>query len=296
MKNALTIDLEDYYQVTAFARENTPGEWDSHVSRVERNTERILALLANANCRATFFCLGWVAEKYPALIRTVAEQGHEIACHSHLHRLVYSMTPAEFKEDTRQAKESLENISGLRVSGYRAPSFSITNASAWAFEILRELGFAYDSSVFPVQHPSYGMPDAPRFPFIVDTPAGPLVEFPMPTLLLAGKRAPFGGGAYLRLLPEWYATWAIRFINREEKQPVCVYLHPWELDTQQPRMKGSPSARARHYFGLGSVERKLNHLVRDFEFAPLGELVANCNGLPRVPLVQAWSGFAFASN
>ncbi len=284
MKNALTIDLEDYYQVTAFARENAPEEWDSNASRVERNTERILALLANANCRATFFCLGWVAEKYPALIRRVAAQGHEIACHSHLHRLVYSMTPAEFKEDTRRAKELLENIGGHQVCGYRAPSFSITHASAWAFKILGELGFSYDSSIFPVQHPSYGMPDAPRFPFIVDTPAGPLVEFPMPTLSLAGKRAPFGGGAYLRLLPEWYARWAIQFVNWREKQPVCVYLHPWELDTKQPRMRGSPSARLRHYFGLGSVERKLNHLVRDFEFEPLGELVAKCRGLPRVTM------------
>jgi polysaccharide deacetylase family protein (PEP-CTERM system associated) len=287
MKNALTIDLEDYYQVTAFARENKPQEWDSHASRVEGNTERILELLANVSCRATFFCLGWVAEKYPALIRRVSDQGHEIACHSHLHRLVYSMTPAEFREDTHRAKGILEGIGGHQVRGYRAPSFSITRGSTWAFEILGELGFSYDSSIFPVRHPSYGMPDAPRFPFIVDTPSGPLVEFPMPTLSFAGRRAPFGGGAYLRLLPEWYARWAIRFINQSEKQPVCVYLHPWELDTKQPRMAGSPSARLRHYFGLGSVERKLNHLVKDFEFEPLGELVDKCSGLPRISLAEA---------
>ena len=287
MKNALTIDLEDYYQVTAFAKENEPGGWGSYESLVEKNTEKILALLGEANCRATFFCLGWVAEKYPALIRQVSDQGHEIACHSHMHRLVYSMSPAEFKEDTRKAKELLENIGGRQVCGYRAPSFSITNASAWAFEILRELDFSYDSSIFPVRHPSYGMPDAPRFPFVVDTPAGRLVEFPMPTLSLAGKRAPFGGGAYLRLLPEWYARWEIRFVNGNEKQPVCLYVHPWELDTKQPRMAGSLSARLRHYFGLRSVERKLSHLLRDFEFEPLGEIVAKSGALPRVSMAES---------
>jgi polysaccharide deacetylase family protein (PEP-CTERM system associated) len=273
MKNALTIDLEDYYQVTAFAN-GSPQNWDSQVSRVEANTERVLELLAGAKRSATFFTLGWVAEKYPRLVRQVAESGHEIACHSHLHRLVYSLSPAEFRDDTRRAKEVLEQASGNAVRGYRAPSFSITRDAHWALEILAELGFSYDSSIFPVKHLNYGMPGGPRFPFRIQTPAGPIVEFPMPTLALGGATAPFGGGAYFRLLPYGYTRWGIRYLNQVAKQPVCVFLHPWEIDTQQPRMAGSISARARHYFGLGRTEAKLKRLLAEVEFCTLGALIA----------------------
>jgi len=272
MKNALTIDLEDYYQVTAFANDSR-GNWDSHVSRVEANTERLLDLLAAAKRNATFFALGWVGEKYPRLIRKVADCGHEIACHSHLHRLVYSLTPSEFREDTRRAKEVLEQAGGVAVRGYRAPSFSITRDSHWALEILVELGFSYDSSIFPVKHLNYGMPDGPRFPFRIHTAAGPIVEFPMPTLAVGDVRSPFGGGAYFRLLPYRYTRWGIQYLNQVTGQPACVYLHPWEIDTEQPRMSGSITARARHYFGLSRTEAKLRRLLVDVDFCTLGALI-----------------------
>jgi polysaccharide deacetylase family protein (PEP-CTERM system associated) len=273
VKNALSIDLEDYYQVTAFEASSSPDGWDSHVSRVEANTAKLLELLSSANCKATFFTLGWVAEKHPKLIRDISELGHEIACHSHLHRRVYSLTPSEFKEDTRRAKEILENASGIVVRGYRAPSFSITRDSWWAFKVLAELGFSYDSSIFPIKHANYGMPDMPRFPFRVDTPAGSVIEFPMPTLAVASVRSPFGGGAYFRLLPYRFTRWAIRRINALENQPVCVYLHPWEIDTGQPRLQGTLTSRARHYFGLKGTESKLKKLLGEFEFCPLASIV-----------------------
>jgi polysaccharide deacetylase family protein (PEP-CTERM system associated) len=277
MKNALTIDLEDYYQVSAFAHRVDVAEWDTHASRVEQNTAKILDLLASANRRATFFVLGWVAEKYPRLIRQVADLGHEIACHSLHHRLVYSMTPEEFREDTRRAKELIEDAGQAPVRGYRAPSFSITRDSWWAFDILAELGFTYDSSIFPIKHVNYGMLDVPRHPFRVETRSRPVVEFPMPTLTFGGARAPIGGGAYLRLLPYRYTRWGIRYINRQEHQAACVYLHPWELDPEQPRGYGGLTARARHYFGLRGTESKLRRLLEEIEFCPLGSLIAELN-------------------
>lgn len=274
MKNAVTFDIEDYFQVTAFRSRLSPAEWDTRESRVQRNTEKILELLASRGCRGTFFILGWVAERYPQVVRSIANQGHEVGCHSHRHGLVYEMTPAEFREDTRRAKSSIEDASGQPVCGYRAPSFSITRSSLWAFEILVELGFAYDSSVFPVEHISYGVPDAPRFPFVVSTRSGSLVEFPMPTVEFAGKRSPIAGGAYLRLLPYRYTHWAIRYLNEEENRPATVYMHPWELDPEQPRLGVGILARLRHYVGLRSVERKLHRLLCDFEFCPMGVLVS----------------------
>lgn len=273
MRNALTIDLEDYYHVSAFRHSVSQEQWNSRESRVERNTDLLLEWFDEAGLKATFFTLGWVAEHNPSVIRRVVEQGHEIACHSLRHRIVYEMTPQEFREDTRQAKTLLEDVSGQAVRGYRAPSFSITADSQWAFEILAELGFTYDSSIFPVKHVDYGMPNAPRFPFRVDTNFGPIVEFPLPTLSLGSARSPLGGGAYLRLLPYRYTRWGIRYINRHEKQPVCIYLHPWEIDTEQPRMDGGLTARARHYLGLRGTGAKLRRLLNELEFCPLGVLI-----------------------
>ena len=273
MKNALTVDVEDYFQVTAFRRQQSIDDWDSLESRLQRNSERILELLSTTGSQATFFALGWVAEKYPRVITQIAECGHKIACHSYEHRLVYEMTPQEFREDTRRAKSLLEDLSGRAVEGYRAPSFSITKDSLWAFEILAELGFTYDSSIFPIEHPNYGMPHSPRAPFLVETRSGSLVEFPMPTLELAGRRSPLAGGAYLRLLPYVFTRWGIRFLNEQENLPVCVYIHPWELDPEQPRMGGTPSARLRHYLGLRGTEEKLRRLLRDFRFCSLESLV-----------------------
>jgi polysaccharide deacetylase family protein (PEP-CTERM system associated) len=274
IKNGLTIDLEDYYQVSAFAAEIPPEQWKSQASRVEANTERILALLDAYGWKATFFTLGWVAEQHPALLNRIASLGHEIGCHSLRHRSVYAMKPEEFQEDTKRAKDVLEHASGAQVSGYRAPSFSINESCPWAFEALVECGFSYDSSIFPVRHPNYGSPTTPRFPYVILTKAGPLVEFPMPTLSLGERRSPFGGGAYLRLLPYWFTRWAFQFLNEREHQAGCLYLHPWELDPEQPRMKGSLTAKLRHYVGLRGLERKLKRLMGDLAFAPLGELVS----------------------
>jgi polysaccharide deacetylase family protein (PEP-CTERM system associated) len=274
VKNALTIDLEDYYHVSAFRRELLAQDWDLQQSRLERNADRLLDLLDEKGCKATFFTLGWVAENYPHVVRRVAERGHEIACHSLLHRIVYEMTPREFREDTRRAKQLLEDVSGSSVRGYRAPSFSITRDSLWALNILVELGFTYDSSIFPVQHPNYGIPGVLRTPFRLNLPNGPIIEFPMTTLEFAGQRSPFGGGAYLRLLPYWYTRWGIRFLNLRENSSVCVYLHPWEIDHEQPRVSASLTSRIRHYVGLKSTEKKLRRLIRDFEFCPLNTLTS----------------------
>ena len=275
MQNALSVDLEDYYQVTAFADSVDPTGWNDRPSRVEANTERLLELMAACGCQATFFTLGWVGERYPKLIRKIAEAGHEIACHSHLHRLVYTLSVTQFRDDTKKAKQVLECAGGCPVKGYRAPSFSITRQSLWAFEVLAELGFTYDSSIYPIEHLNYGMPGSPRLPFLLETSAGPIVEFPMPTLAAGNRRSPIGGGAYLRLLPYSYTSWAIRYINSRENSPVCVYLHPWELDTEQPKLHGSLTAKMRHYFGLRGMEGKLRKLLKDFSFVPVSTVIAS---------------------
>lgn len=282
VKNALTFDLEDYFHVTAFADRIAVSQWDSCESRVETTTAKLLDLLGERDLRATFFVLGWVGEKFPRLVRQIARLGHEIACHSHRHRLVYELSEDEFREDTHRAKSVLEDAAGVALKGYRAPSFSITRESMWAFRILVELGFQYDSSVFPVDHPNYGIPEAQRFPFWIQTEAGSLLEFPMSTLALGDKRSPIAGGAYFRLLPYWYTRWGIRFINQKEGHPVCTYLHPWELDPEQPRVDGRATARLRHYLGLQGMERKFRQLLRDFEFVTLGSLVASLCPSPRV--------------
>ena len=287
MRNALTVDLEDYYHVSAFNKDIAQEQWGLQEHRVERSTDLLLEWLSNAGHKATFFTLGWVVEQHPQIIRRVAEQGHEIACHSLRHRTVYEMTPAEFREDTRRAKELLEDVSGTPVRGYRAPSFSITERSLWAFEVLADLGFRYDSSIFPVRHPNYGMPAVSRSPFVADTGAGQIVEFPLPTLELAGRRSPLAGGAYLRMLPYWYTRWGIRYLNRSEDRPVCVYLHPWEVDPGQPRINGSMTAQLRHRFGLQGLGPKLRSLLKDFEFCPVGMLVdelRESGSLPRLSL------------
>jgi polysaccharide deacetylase family protein (PEP-CTERM system associated) len=267
--NALTVDLEESHQATAFADALGPGP---RISRVEQNTDRTLAILAEKGCQATFFTVGSVAKQFPRLIRRIADSGHEIACHSFAHRLIYTLSRDQFHDDTLRAKRVLEDAAGIRIYGYRAPSFSITKDSEWAFEVLAELGFTYDSSIFPIKHPNYGMPYAPREPFMVKTPAGSITEFPMPTIGIAGVRAPLAGGAYLRFLPYWFTQWGIRYINSEDRS-TCVYLHPWELDPEQPKMNGNITARIRHYSGLRSAEAKFRRLLDDFKFQPLGKFV-----------------------
>jgi polysaccharide deacetylase family protein (PEP-CTERM system associated) len=289
MNNALTIDLEEHYQATAFSAANRPS---CSASRVEQNTERLLGLLAEARCLATFFVVGSVAERFPHLIRRVAQAGHEIACHSFEHLQVFTMTREEFFQDTRRAKLAIEDATGSPVRGYRAPSFSITSGFDWAFEVLAELGFTYDSSIFPIRHLHFDMQRVSRNPFLLITSAGPILEFPMTTLQIAGARAPLAGGAYLRFLPYCLTRWGIRYLNNSEHRPACVYLHPWELDPAQPRMKGGITARIRHYVGLRGTEGKLRRLLQDFEFQPLGALVKDLSdnpstcSTPALPRVQ----------
>jgi len=237
------------------------ASWGDYECRVERNTERILDLLDDYSATATFFILGWVAERFPSLVRKIAERGHEPACHSYWHRLIYKLTPEEFREDTLAAKNAIEQAAGAGIHGYRAPSFSINSRSAWALDVLAELGFQYDSSVFPVKHDVYGISSAPRRPFRVETPFGPIVEFPMATFRwIVGPNLPVGGGGYLRILPYWYTKAGLERAWREGL-PVVSYVHPWELDPEQPRLSGPLKSRLRHYTNLKSAETRLRKLL-----------------------------------
>jgi polysaccharide deacetylase family protein (PEP-CTERM system associated) len=264
-----SVDVEDYFQVEAFARSIDRSSWDSYSCRVESNTQRLLDLFDECGVTGTYFVLGWVAERYPHLVREIAARGHELACHSYWHRPIYRLTPAEFREDTQRAKDVIEEASGTSVCGYRAPSFSITDRSLWAFDLLAELGFSYDSSVFPVSHDVYGMPDAPRRPFVVNTPSGPVVEYPMATFRLAGGRnLPVGGGGYLRIFPYWYTDLGMRRAWRDGVS-VVTYIHPWEVDPGQPRVTAPLKSRLRHYTNLSKMEdrwRRLVHLGRFSSF------------------------------
>jgi polysaccharide deacetylase family protein (PEP-CTERM system associated) len=259
--NIISVDVEDYFQVEAFASVVSRDEWANYPCRVEANTKRILDLFDEQRVRGTFFILGWVADRYPALVREIVRRGHEPACHSYWHRLIYSLSPDEFRDDTRQAKNCIEQAAGEAVYGYRAPSFSITSQSAWALDILAELGFQYDSSVFPVKHDVYGVPSAPRLPFQIMTKYGPIVEFPMTTFRLGnGPNWPVGGGGYLRMLPNWYTRFGIGRA-RKEGVPVICYIHPWELDPEQPRIQARLKSRLRHYTNLGKTASRLRKLI-----------------------------------
>jgi polysaccharide deacetylase family protein (PEP-CTERM system associated) len=266
--NYLTVDVEDYFQVSAFEKTVGVHNWGKFPSRVVDNTNQILQLFAVHDVKATFFVLGWTAERFPDLIRKIADQGHEIACHGYAHRLVYELTPEEFREDTRKAKSILEQTSGKKVQGYRAPSYSITARSLWALEILEELGFTYDSSIFPIHHDRYGLPSAPRFKY--RHPHLNLVEYPISTALICGRKIPIAGGGYFRLFPYRFTRWALRRINNCEQQPFIFYFHPWEIDPGQPRMKNiSPLSRFRHYVNLSRTSSRLERLLRDFVFQPI---------------------------
>lgn len=268
MKHSIiSVDVEDYFHVEAFSGVIQPSAWSGYESRVERNTARILDLLDDCNVTATFFILGWVAERYPKLVRSIAVRGHEPACHSYWHRLVYKLTPAEFREDTLLAKRVIEQAAGVRIHGYRAPSFSIVSRSAWALDILAELGFRYDSSVFPVKHDVYGVPDAPRGPYCIDTPSGQITEFPMATFRYhIGPNLPVAGGGYLRLLPFWYTKAGVARAWREGL-PVVSYIHPWELDPEQPRLRVPLKSRLRHYTNLKITELRLRRLLAMDQFS-----------------------------
>jgi polysaccharide deacetylase family protein (PEP-CTERM system associated) len=343
--NILTIDLEDYFQVHAFSDVIRYEDWDNFECHIERNTDRLLNILDDVTqnstfktqysklnssipcpqhlvthplnhsltqrVKATFFVLGWIAERYPGLVRRIQKEGHEIACHGYAHKLIYTQSKEEFRQDIRKAKGILEDITGSEVIGYRAPSYSITNKSQWAFEVLVEEGFKYDSSVFPIRHDFYGMPDAPRFPFVVSLnenqnvefsmlnfelrTAEPqhgttaalnnsltqslinskaLIEFPISTVKFFGQNIPISGGGYFRLFPYPFIKKGLKRINNVEKQPFIFYVHPWELDSDQPRIKEVRlRSRFRHYINLDKTESKFRRLVGDFQFSTIQQLL-----------------------
>jgi polysaccharide deacetylase family protein (PEP-CTERM system associated) len=267
ISNYLTIDVEDYFQVSAFEDIIDTNAWDTMEHRVVGNTEKILALLSQYHTKATFFIVGWIAERYPQLVQSIHNQGHEIGAHSYWHRKVYDLTPDEFRTDTQKVKTTLEHIINAPVSGYRAPSYSITNKSLWALDILKELGFTYDSSIFPIYHDTYGIPNAPRFTY---RHVNGLLEHPISTALVFGRKIPVSGGGYFRLFPYWFTRLALKSINRKEKQPFIFYLHPWEVDPEQPRMHhAKPLSRFRHYNNLDKTTQRLKKLLTDFTFTPL---------------------------
>lgn len=265
--NALTVDVEDYFHVAALAPSIPRETWASREPRVVANTQRLLAILGQFGVRGTFFILGWVAERHPQLVRDIAACGHEIACHGFSHRLVYEQSPEEFYEETRRAKNLLEDISGSAVHGYRAASYSIVRKSLWALDILADLGFVYDSSIFPVRHDRYGIPDAERVPHRMSTPKGKsIVEWPLATARILGMRLPVAGGGYFRLLPYRLSRWGLASINRREMRPFIFYLHPWEIDPAQPRVSATWLSRFRHYTNLEKCEERLRRLLSEFRF------------------------------
>ena len=303
--NALTIDLEDYYMVSAFESVVTKENWQRHESRIERNTHRVLDILDAANgnhgVKATFFCLGWVGERYPYLIREIDCRGHEIACHSYDHQLVYRMTPEQFREDVLISKRILEDAAGKKVIGYRAPSYSITQQSLWALDILGEEGYRYDSSIFPIHHDRYGIPTAPRFPFLVKLdgnggdgtrapadfermplwepePGEPcddcIVEYPISTVKMMGLNIPISGGGYMRLLPYGVIRQGLVKINKDENKPFVFYFHPWEVDPEQPHFSDvSMLSRFRHYNNLKNTQSKIESLLLDFNFSTMRQVL-----------------------
>jgi polysaccharide deacetylase family protein (PEP-CTERM system associated) len=271
--NAMSVDVEDYFQVSAFDGTISRDRWDSFESRVGANTERVLATLDLTLTRATFFVLGWVAERYPGLIRQIAERGHEIASHGYDHRLVFDLTPEQFRADLRRARASIEAASGVRVRGYRAPSYSITARSLWALDVLIEEGYAYDASIFPIHHDRYGLPSAPRHIHTITRPAGTLWEVPGSTRRVSGMNLPIAGGGYFRLLPYGWTRRGIARVNRLERQPVVFYIHPWELDPEQPRLPASQLTRLRHYRNLSETVPRLERLLSEFRFDSIGAIL-----------------------
>lgn len=266
IRNALTVDVEDYFQVSAFADSIDQKEWDNRPLRVEKNTHRLLDLFDEYQYQATFFILGWVAERKKDLVLEIAKRGHEIACHGYSHQLVYNQSPEVFQEETIRAKSILEEITQQQVRGYRAASYSITEKSQWALDILAEAGFVYDSSIFPVRHDRYGMPDTPEHPYRLQTPAGnSIIEFPLSTAKIINYRLPVAGGGYFRLYPYWLSRMGLRQINRQHK-PFIFYLHPWEIDPDQPKIAASWFSRFRHYNNLDKCESRLRNLMTDFQF------------------------------
>ena len=270
MMNALTVDVEDYFQVSALAPHIARDSWDAQPCRIERNVQLLLAMFAQHDARATFFTLGWIAERYPRLVRDIVAGGHELASHGYGHLRASEQSRGDFTEDVQRAKALLEDIGGKAVRGYRAPSFSIGHTNPWAFDVLLEAGYHYSSSVYPVQHDHYGMPDAPRFPYA----ARPgLIEIPITTTRVMGRNLPAGGGGYFRLAPYKLSRWALRRVNSIDRRPAIFYMHPWEIDPGQPRVAGTDmKTRFRHYVNLSRTESRLGRLLHDFKWGRVDEV------------------------
>lgn len=269
--NAFSVDVEDYFHVEALASRVDRASWGDLEYRAEESTRRLLDLLAVHGVRATFFMLGWVARRSPQLVRTIHAAGHEVACHGLNHQMVNKQSPEQFRRETMESKSLLEDAAGVQVRGYRAATYSITRESLWALDILGELGFVYDSSINPIRHDLYGIPDAPRFPY--RPPGAALLEVPITTVELFGRRLPCGGGGYFRLLPYALFSAAVRRVNRTDRQPAVFYCHPWEVDPGQPRIAGLPwKSRFRHYTNLSRMESRLGRLLRDFRWGRMDEV------------------------
>jgi polysaccharide deacetylase family protein (PEP-CTERM system associated) len=279
--NAMSVDVEDYFQVSAFDRVVSRAGWDDFESRVVPNTQRILELFEREGVRSTFFVLGWVAERFPRLVRDIAAAGHEIASHGYHHQLLYTLTPAQFREDVHASKALLEQASGAPVLGFRAPSYSIIESSLWALDVLIEEGYAYDASIFPIHHDRYGIPNAERHAHVVRRKAGTLIEMPASTTRVGSVNLPIAGGGYFRLLPYAWTRWGISRVNRREHKAVVFYFHPWEIDPDQPRFAVGAASRYRHYTGLDRTPDRLRRLVRDFRFTSVaGVLNIQANEAP----------------
>ncbi|MEO8855594.1 MAG: XrtA system polysaccharide deacetylase [Burkholderiaceae bacterium] len=270
ISNALTIDVEDYFQVSAFAPHIARSSWDTRECRVERNMARILELLESKQTKATFFTLGWIAERYPLLVRNIVQQGHELASHGYGHERASDLSPGAFFEDIKRAKSLLEDLGGVEVKGYRAPSFSIGEGNLWAFDSLVRAGYSYSSSIYPIRHDHYGMPNAPRHSHQV-RPG--LLEVPITTLRLFDRNFPSSGGGYFRLLPYAVSRWMLGRVNATESKPGVFYFHPWEIDAAQPRIAGiSLKTRFRHYVNIGRTEARLAHLLEDFRWGRMDHI------------------------
>jgi len=274
IKNAMTIDVEDYFQVSAFAPHIPRTQWDSLPCRVERNVMRILDMLDEQPAKATFFTLGWVAERYPQLVREIVGRGHELASHGYGHLRASDQTEVEFRTDVTHAKKLLEDLSGVAVNGYRAPSFSIGARNLWAFDVLNDAGYQYSSSVYPIKHDHYGMPEAPRFAF--QPRPHDLLELPPTTLNMLGRNFPASGGGYFRLLPYSVSAWMMRRVNEQDGNACIFYFHPWEIDPEQPRQRGiSMKTRFRHYVNLSRMEGRLTRLLKDFQWDRMDRIFLN---------------------
>ena len=275
LTHVLSVDVEDYFQVEAFAGSVDRKSWDRWPSRVVASTQRVLDLFDQHNTKGTFFIVGWVAERFPHLVRDIQSRGHELACHSYWHRTVYSLSPEEFRKDTQQAKQAIENAAGVTVRGYRAPSWSITKTCLWALDILAEEGFTYDSSIYPIHHDLYGVPGAKRFPYTHACTNGfKLREFPPATLRLLGTNLPVAGGGYLRIFPSAWTELAFRTFEKNYREQVVVYLHPWELDPEQPRIGGSLKSRLRHYTNLHRMSAKVSTVLSRHSFQRFSDVLA----------------------